>query len=231
MATIQKDITESPKESPKKTHNRSISQRPKHISSLEEDFVVRVTSTKNLSHHQDGHKSLCMCCSESFLDGDMNFINCKLRGYRKYNYGVMKTANVAVCVACFEKWMTRSDTCLHCRGPCCKQEIKKNNDPFKFVGLDELIDGEWVQMSDDIIPIRFSKKKKSFAEREVDREIKLLKKKKKIKKTLLVELVSCGFNRRQANNLINKCAKDGIKLKLHLWKNRINTLVSTIEEG
>ena len=156
----------------------------------------------------------------------MNFVNCKLRGYRKYTYGVMNKANVPVCVACFEQWMSKNDTCLHCRGPCCKQEIKKNDpDPFKFVGLDELIDGEWVQTSKDLIPIRFRKKKKCFAQREVDREIKRLKKKKKIKKTLFVTLVSCGFNKKQTSNLINECAKDGIKLQLHLWKNRINAMI------
>ena len=228
METIQKDPTESPKEYPKestKKTNKSISQRPKHIPSIEEDFILKVASNKKLSCYHNQRKSQCISCYESFLDGEMIFINCKLRGYRRYKHGVMNKTNVPVCGTCFDKWKSISDTCIHCRGHCCKQEIKKKDYPFKFVGLDELIDGEWVKMSDDIIPIRFRKKKKSFAQREVDIEIKRSKKKEKIKKKLLVELVSCGFSKRQAKNLITECSRYRIKLTLHLWKNKINEVI------
>jgi len=51
------------------------------------------------------------------------------------------------------------------------------------------------------------------------------KRKEKIKKTILIDMVGVGFKRRTARDLISQCASEGIKLKLHLWRRRINNII------
>lgn len=205
---------------------RTTCMRPKNVSLLEEDFVLEAASNKELSGHYSLYKSQCISCYESFSNEKMIFINCKLRGYRRYNHGAMNKNNVPMCCNCFDKWKSIKDTCIHCRGPCCKQEINKKDYPFKFVVSKELIDGKWIKMSIKAIPIRFNKKKKKFRERKASIEMKSLKKKKKLKKALVVELLSCGFNKINACNLVNECIKYGVKLKIHLWRNKINKVIN-----
>ena len=189
-------MTSTKQSSPKKTGKRSRTNGPKYMSILEEDFVLQFGPRRTMTIRHQKPTSKCIICLEEH-DGDkMIFINCKMRGHRSHPLGRMRSGENALCSACHHR--IRDTSCPNCRGPCCEKYLKSR---------------------------RYPKKKKCFAERMAHKERLRKKREKKIKKTILMDLVGIGFKRRAARDLISHCVGEGIKLQLHLWRRRIDYLV------
>lgn len=189
--------------SKKKTRKRSRTTGPKYMSILEEDFVLQFGPNRSINITQQKTNSKCIVCFEEKASDTMIFINCKKRGYRMHPLIRMNCETNRICEGenplckvCHHR--IKQKPCPNCRGPCCKKNLKSR---------------------------RYPKKKKCFAERMVHKERLRKKREKKIKKTILMDLMGVGFKRRTARDLIYHCASEGIKLKLHLWRRRIDTII------
>jgi hypothetical protein len=182
--------------SQKKTRKRSRTNGPKYMSILEEDFVLQFGPKKSQVIILKQSNSSCVICYENNQHDNMKFINCKMRGYKQHDQGRMRSVNKAVCKNCFQR--IKKEPCPMCRGQCCKKYLKSR---------------------------RYPKKKQCFAERMFHKARLRKRREKKIKKTILMDLVGIGFKQRMARDLISHCASEGIKLQLHLWRRRIDNII------